>query len=103
MSYLTLPLLIFLTFLCWIFTMAAAAGAMSGGDACVAAGNPGGPDATISTILHQLPLRPKWNNVPHDLYIYECLSHPRSGTRFDRFGSESSKFCEPDLAGNFQH
>ena len=56
MSYLTLPLLIFLSFLCWIFTMAAAAGAISSGDACVAAGNPGGPDATISKILHQLPL-----------------------------------------------
>lgn len=56
MSYMTLPLLIFLSFMCWIFTMAAAAGAMSGGDACVAGGNLGGPDATISTILEQLPL-----------------------------------------------
>ena len=56
MSCGTLPLLIVLCLVCWIFTIAAAAGAISSGDACIAAGDPTGPDSTIAQILERYDL-----------------------------------------------
>lgn len=53
MSYGVLPFLIALCLVCWIGTISAGVGAMSSGDACIAGGDPGGPDATIANILER--------------------------------------------------
>lgn len=56
MSYVTLPMLVTFSLVCWILTMGAAAGAIFTGDGCTAAGKLGGPDATVVDILEQSDL-----------------------------------------------
>jgi hypothetical protein len=52
LSYIALPVLIIFCVASWGLTLLATAGAMSSGDACVAFGKEGGPDATAISILN---------------------------------------------------